>query len=83
MPCKGICIRYKNSGHYAIGNKRCQHCNLYIKWEGLLCPCCGYKLRIRPRVSKYKEKLREQKQIHDAKEVKVLYHLSGTSWKEA
>jgi hypothetical protein len=53
MPCKGICIRYKTSGRYATGNKRCHQCNLFIKWDGLLCPCCGYKLRIGPRHSKY------------------------------
>ncbi len=73
MPCKGICIRYKSSGRYATGNKRCNQCNLFIKWNGLLCPCCGYKLRTRPRHSKYKEKLREQKQIAEAKEAKILY----------
>ena len=75
MPCKGICIRYKNSGrYYATGNKRCQHCTLFIKWDGILCPCCGYKLRTRPRVSKYKEKLREQKRIEQAKGIKILYY---------
>jgi uncharacterized Zn finger protein (UPF0148 family) len=68
MPCNGICIRHKASRGYATGNKRCNRCNLFIKWDGLLCPCCGYKLRTRPRVSRYKEKLREQKQIAEAKE---------------
>ena len=33
MPCKGICIRYKASGRYTTGNKRCHQCNLFIKWE--------------------------------------------------
>jgi len=36
-------------------------------WD--IVPCCGYKLRTRPRVSKYKEKLREQKRIERVKEV--------------
>jgi len=63
MTCKGICIRHKDSGRYGAGNKRCHQCTLFIKWDGILCPCCGYKLRTRPRVSKYKEKLREQKRI--------------------
>jgi predicted amidophosphoribosyltransferase len=61
MPCKGICIRHKVVGRYANGHKRCQHCNLFIKWEELLCPCCGYKLRIGPRHSKFKAKFTEQK----------------------
>ena len=73
MPCKGICIHNKALGRYATGNKRCHQCNLFIKWDGLLCPCCGYKLRTRPRHSKLKTKLREQKQIEQAK-IKKLYH---------
>ncbi len=69
MTCKGTCIRHKASGRYGAGNKRCHQCTLFIKWDGILCPCCGYKLRTRPRVSKYKEKLREQKRIERVKEV--------------
>jgi hypothetical protein len=78
MPCKGICIHYKAPGRYATGNKRCHQCNLFIKWNGLLCPCCECRLRTRPRHSKFKAKLREQKQVPDAKEVKILlYHLQS------
>ena len=49
MTCKGICIRHRTSNHYASGQKRCQVCEIFIKWDGLFCPCCGYKLRTRPR----------------------------------
>jgi hypothetical protein len=35
---------------------------LFIKWDELWCPCCGNKLRTRPRHSKYKAKLRIKKQ---------------------
>jgi uncharacterized Zn finger protein (UPF0148 family) len=31
---------------------------LFIKWDGLFCPCCGYRLRIGPRNMKFKAKLR-------------------------
>ena len=63
--CKGICIRHKaqkpvGSGRYAIGQRRCQICEIFIKWEGLWCPCCGYRLRTKPRNLKYKAKLREK-----------------------
>ena len=76
MPCKGICVRHKASGRYANGNKRCHQCNLYIKWDGVWCPCCGYKLRVGPRHSKFKAKLREQKVVAQAKEAKILrYYL--------
>ena len=73
MPCKGICIRHKASRGYATGNKRCNRCDLFIKWEGLWCPCCGYKLRTKPRHSKFKAKLREQKLIHEVKKGKLVY----------
>ena len=54
MGCKGICKRYKaqkpvGSGRYANGQKRCQICELFIIWDRPWCPCCGYKLRTRPR----------------------------------
>ena len=63
MPCKGICIRHKGSRGYAAGNKRCQRCEIFIKWDGLWCPCCGYRLRNGPRLFKHKAKLRmEQKE---------------------
>src|SRR5207237_8486454 len=66
MTCKGICIRHKaqkpvGSGRYASGQKRCQICEIFIKWDGLWCPCCGYRLRTKPRNLKYKAKRRERK----------------------
>jgi len=66
MTCKDICIRHKaqkpiGSGRYAIGQKRCQICEIFLKWDGLWCPCCGYRLRTKPRNLKYKSKLRARK----------------------
>lgn len=63
MGCKEICLRYKATGtiiggRYRNGQKRCQVCDLFLKWDGLWCPCCGYKLRSKPRNLKYKTKLR-------------------------
>ena len=62
MVCRGICIRHKasgpiSSGRYAIGQKRCQICDLFMQWDGIFCPCCGCRLRIRPRLFKHKAKL--------------------------
>jgi hypothetical protein len=75
MPCKGICIRHKaDSNYYANGWKRCKICELFIKWDGLLCPCCGHKLRARPRDPKLNAKLREKRAIEEAKKIKILYH---------
>src|SRR5438067_11185565 len=72
MTCKGICIRHKaqkpvGSGRYATGQKRCQICEIFIKWEGLWCPCCGYRLRTKPRNLKYKAKLRARTKMQAIK----------------
>jgi hypothetical protein len=72
MTCKGICIRYKASGRYATGRKRCQQCDLFIEWDGLRCPCCGYKLRTRPR-NFSKTKLREKRAIDELKRNKDIF----------
>ncbi len=55
MSCKGICIRHKsfslpNKFRYLNGQKRCQVCQLYIKWMGYWCPCCGFRLRGNPEI---------------------------------
>jgi hypothetical protein len=62
MPCNGICLRHRSSNNYSNGQKRCQICDLFIEWDGLRCPCCGYKLRTRPR-NFSKSKLREKTAI--------------------
>ena len=63
--CKGICIRYKarkpiSGGRYASGQKRCQICEVFMQTDELWCPCCGYRIRSKPRNSKYKAKLRDK-----------------------
>ena len=70
MVCKGICLRHKairptNGGcRYLKGQKRCQVCQVFIYWEGSYCPCCGYKLRLNPRNSKFKLTLRRTKDMY-------------------
>jgi len=67
MACKGICLSLdvakQSHGRYAKGWKRCSRCDIYIKWEGLRCPCCSSKLRTMPRKIKYKIKIREKNSI--------------------
>jgi hypothetical protein len=67
MTCKGICIHHKASGRYIYGHKHCQQCEIFIKCNGVRCPCCGYKLRSRPREFS-NTKLREQKRIQNKHE---------------
>ena len=54
LGCKGICNRYDKTGGgyqsaYILGYKRCSGCNLYIRFDGLRCPCCHYPLRSKRR----------------------------------
>ena len=64
------------SGRYAAGQKRCQICEIFIKWDGLWCPCCGCRLRMGPRLFKHKAKLRikekqKEKQIEQFHKVQI------------
>ena len=77
MVCKGICVRHKamkpvGIGRYSSGQKRCQICEIFLGWDGLWCPCCGFRLRTRPRNSKFKAELRTRKEIDKAKSL-VIY----------
>ncbi|MFY9795468.1 MAG: hypothetical protein WAJ93_07235, partial [Candidatus Nitrosopolaris sp.] len=53
-------------GRYSTGQKRCQICET-LNWDGLWCPCCGYRLRTRPRNLKFKNELRARKEIEKGK----------------
>ena len=69
MRCKGICIRHRAQkifriGRYDSGQKRCQVCEQYIRWDGLWCPCCSYRLRTTPRNQRYKRIFREREKKH-------------------
>ena len=62
MVCRGICSRHKamrpsTGKRYLIGQKRCQVCQIFINWPGFFCPCCGYRLRNKPRNKKYRYNL--------------------------
>ncbi|MEE8132290.1 MAG: hypothetical protein V3T40_01795 [Nitrososphaerales archaeon] len=63
MLCKGLCQKYKAKKPYGISRyadeqKRCQICEIFIHYAGVRCPCCGYKLRVTPRGTKYRIKLK-------------------------
>lgn len=78
MACKGRCLRHRapkpiSSGRYVCGQKRCQVCEIFIKWDGLWCPCCGYRLRSKPRNSAFKQRLasRSNQQTRKKEEAKA------------
>lgn len=67
MACKDICLKYRafgrvSEGRYAQGQKRCIVCAIFIRWAGTCCPCCGCRLRVKPRSMKLKKKLKEYNQ---------------------
>ena len=45
-----------------MGQKRCQTCGVYLNWKDLWCPCCGNRLRTKPRNRIFKLKFRENQQ---------------------
>lgn len=62
MSCRDICAKYKakkppRKGRYASGQRRCQVCEIFMSWQGSYCPCCGCKLRTRPRGSRWRKKM--------------------------
>ena len=53
--CRGIHGRYQvklsrlYGSPYDRGFKKCGHCDVFIRYEGVFCPCCGSRLRDRPK----------------------------------
>ena len=57
MGCKGTCTKHKvtkqfGASRYDIGQKMCSVCNIFMKWDGVYCPCCGNRIRSKPRTIK-------------------------------
>jgi hypothetical protein len=44
-----------------------------MRWDGMWCPCCGCKVRTRPRNSKFKEKLENTKKKYNTNRDKEQY----------
>ena len=56
MTCKGLCDKYTrkhrhHTSRYGGGQKRCKHCSVFLVWDGVFCPCCGYRLKTGPKAS--------------------------------
>ena len=71
--CRDICRRYKapkpkGGRRYADGQKRCQICEVFFKTDDIWCICCGYRLRSKPRNSRYKNMLLKQKELKNTEE---------------
>lgn len=60
--CSGVCLKYKAihkefvHSRYADGQKRFSRCDIFLTWDvDNKCPCCGRKLRVRPKNSRLKK----------------------------
>ena len=59
--CNGDCLKYKAQkpprvSRYAVGQKSCNYCGVFLEYAGFSCPCCNKQLRCVPRSKKGKEK---------------------------
>ena len=59
--CKGICVKFKateskGGDRYAIGQKLCSKCGLFLFCNDTRCPCCKCVLRITPKSSKFRKR---------------------------
>jgi hypothetical protein len=61
MTCRRECQKYiavnNDSTHarYAIGQKRRGTCELFLIWDfDNFCPCCGHRLRLKPKNAQLK-----------------------------
>ena len=66
LTCKGQCHLKYNTKKYIRGDKgsykRCTLCELYLKWDGIYCPCCGVRLKHSPSNNKSRQRYRDNKQ---------------------
>ena len=66
--CRGICDRFefpyapgRDGKAYRNGRKRCRHCDMWIAWDGVRCPCCGFMLSTRAQDKRNTEKARKRR----------------------
>jgi len=59
--CRDLCLKYKCPitfppvRRYLAGQKRCTACDIFIEYDGSYCPCCGKRLRLKPKRKKHRE----------------------------
>lgn len=53
--CKGVCTNSQYETKKTVRGKlredyrRCSICCVFLKYEGIFCPCCGVRLKVSPR----------------------------------
>lgn len=69
--CRKICLKYlakkerADISYYELeGIKYCQHCRTFMIWtKNYFCPCCGRRVRSRPRTTEAIDKYRLVKKV--------------------
>jgi len=68
--CKDICLKYKKIPRFDTPYSRyCPTCSLFLEYEGISCPCCNTKLRIRPRTARRQRKYFENHPEQEPKRI--------------
>jgi len=62
--CIAACTQYKAKktfgiSRYAVGQKYCTECDIFVFWDGMYCPCCRQQLRTKPKGANEKRKYLE------------------------
>lgn len=84
MACRGLCsnpdfiaeyqvlvkFSWRKTMPYSNGYSRCQECELFMKYNDKICPCCKWTLRRSPRSKKYRDRLKANKQPQEVINVK-------------
>ena len=78
--CKFICekLKHKKSFQgrdYDNGRRWCKNCSIFLKFADSYCPCCGIKMRYKPRKSQTNEIKAQRKAV---KKVYVVINNDGT-----
>jgi len=43
------------------GYRRCSKCCVYLKYQGIFCPCCGNRMKVSPHNHLARQRYREEK----------------------
>ena len=55
MDCSNRCLQHKKSRGYDTPDSRyCPKCAAFMSWQGMFCPCCGTRLKTKPRHAKHR-----------------------------
>ena len=45
------------------GYRRCSNCEVFLKYQGVYCPCCSNRMKVTPNNNKARQKVREKRLI--------------------